>query len=103
MRRLLWELGLLHRRDAGDEIHLMRLPYLRALPDLVAEIEGEENRDVNVRNEEVGRVPHEEDREAVDEDDEGAPEEAPYREPRLKATIVCALRAVEALGLLTAV
>ena len=73
----LGELRLLERRDASDEVHLVRLPELRALVNLPPEVQPEEDRDVDVRDEEVGRVEGEEDGEAVDEDEERRPEDAP--------------------------
>ena len=41
-------LRLLNGRNAGDEVHLMRLPNLGTLGDLPAEIERREQRDVDV-------------------------------------------------------
>ena len=45
---LLWYLGLLDRRDAGDEVHLVRLPDLGALEELPAGPKHEEDGDVDI-------------------------------------------------------
>ena len=81
----------------------MRLPRLRALDDLPAEVQAEEDRDVDVRDEEVGRVEREEHGEAVDEDEYRDPERAPVGEVRLERVPVEQLLAVEALRLETAI
>ena len=81
----------------------MRLPRLRALDDLPAEVQAEEDGDVDVRDEEVGRVEREEDGEAVDEDEERRPEDAPDAQPRLQRAVVRVLLPVEALCFLAAV
>ena len=49
----------------------MGFPEARALDDLVPNVGGEEDGDVDVRDEEIGRAEVEEHREAVDEDEEG--------------------------------
>ena len=43
-----WNLRLLDRGDAGDEVHVRRLPDLRTFYDLPAEVEDNEERDVDV-------------------------------------------------------
>ena len=77
----------------------MCAPELGALEDLPAQEEGEEDRDIDVRDQEVRRTPlaGEEDLETVDEDEEGRPEEAPDSETGLKGAVVNELRAVDAL------
>ena len=47
-RRHLRSLGLLDGGDAGDEVHLFRLPYLCPLNELVPDPEHEKERDVDV-------------------------------------------------------
>lgn len=45
--------SFLHCRYPCNKIHLLRLPELRALYDLVAEVDDEEKRNVDIRDEEV--------------------------------------------------
>ena len=59
--------------------------------------EGEEDRDVNVRGEEVRRTPLEEDLVAIDEDEDRRPYDAPDCEPRLQRVVVRELAAIAAL------
>ena len=98
-RRYLRDFSLLHRRNTGDEVHVLWFPDLRALPDLVPKVRGEEDRDVDVRNEEVGCTPlsREEHVETVNEDEDRAPEDTPPRKVRLKAAVIRTLGTIETL------
>lgn len=77
----------------------MCTPKLGAFEDLPTEEEQEENRDVDVRDEEFGGVPMagEEYLKAVDEDEQRCPKQAPDGKARLKHAVVYELRAVDAL------
>ena len=55
-RGLFWHLGLLNGRDASEEVHLFRLPYLCPLDELVSDPERKEERDVDVYNEKKEQV-----------------------------------------------
>jgi len=96
-------LGLLDRGDPPDEVHLVGLPELGLLPDLVTKVQTEEDGDVDVGGEEVGGVEGEEDGESVDEDAECRPEHSPDGEIGLQAGVVDELCAVDALALETGV
>lgn len=50
--RLFWDLGLLYRRNTGDEIHLLGFPGLCTLEELPAEEQKGEEGNVNVGGEE---------------------------------------------------
>lgn len=86
--RLLRNLRLLQCRNTSDKVHILRFPYLGASEDLPKHVETDEDRNVNVCDEEVGGVEVEEDGEPVDEDDDNTPEGAPDREIRLQRAIV---------------
>lgn len=102
----------------SDEIHLASFPDPRALDDFPAEVQAEEEGDIDVRSQKVGDVEREKDVEAVDEDKQGRPERSPDGEPRLmwdamvnkriktanittnlEAAVVHSLRAIETLSL----
>ncbi len=94
-----WRFRLFDSGDATHKVHLIRLPDLGALPDLVPEVETGEDRDVDVRSEESGGVEVPEDVEAVDEDTEGRPEDTPDGQVGLEGGVVNELGAVDALAL----
>lgn len=60
------------------KVHLMRLPDLRPLIELPAEVKHRKQWNVDVRNQEVGRIEAEENGEAVDENEQSCPEHAPH-------------------------
>lgn len=66
-----------------------------------ADPEGKEDRDVDVRREEVLRVPHEEDFVAVDEDEDRRPEGTPHGQTRLQRIPVRELGTIETLLFVT--
>ena len=61
----------------------MRLPRLRALDDLPAEVQTEEEGDVDICGQEVRDVEAEEHVKAVDEDEQACPECSPDSKPWL--------------------
>lgn len=63
--------------------------------------EGKEDRDVDVRREEVLSVPHEEDLVAIDEDEDRRPESTPYGQTRLQRIPVRELGTIKALYFVT--
>ena len=81
----------------------MCTPELGALEDLPPQEEREEDGDIDVRDEEISRLPAEEDFVAIDQDEDDAPEQTPYGEIGLETAVVSTLCAVEALCTLSAV
>ena len=79
----------------------MGTPERRAHVHGPADPEGKEDRDVDVRCEEVLRVPHEEDLVADDEDKDRRPEDTPYSQTRLQRTPVDELGTIKALYFVT--
>ena len=63
--------------------------------------EGDEDGDIDVRGEEVLRVPREEDLVAADKDEDRRPEHAPDSEPRLQWAVIRELGAIAALYLVS--
>jgi hypothetical protein len=81
----------------SDKVHLVGTPEGRAHVHGPANPEGKEDRDVDVRCEEVLRVPHEEDLVAVDEDEDRRPEDTPYSQTWLQRIPVRELGTIKAL------
>ena len=97
--RHFWDFGLLQWGDTSDEIHVFGFPDLRTLEKLPSEVEDDEEGDVDVGGEEVWGAEVPEDGEAVDEDEEGRPEDTPVRKPGLETAVVDELFAIETLCL----
>jgi hypothetical protein len=81
----------------SNKVHLVGTPEGRAHVESPADPEGKEDGDVDVRREEVLRVPHEKDLVSVDEDEDRRPEDTPYGQTRLQRIPVRELGTVEAL------
>jgi hypothetical protein len=80
-----------------DKVHLFGPPEGRAHIYRPAYPEAKEDRDVDVRGEEVLRIPLKEDLVAVDEDEDRRPEDTPDGEPWLQRVPVRELAAIKAL------
>lgn len=91
------------RQAHRNEVHLTRTPDLRALVKLPPDVEEDEYDDVDVVREEVGRIPLEEDLEAVDENEENGPEETPVGQPWLQDGVINKLCAVKTLSLVAGI
>ena len=85
----------------SNKIHLVGTPEGRAHVHGPADPEDKENRDVDVRCEEVLRVPHEEDLVADDEDEDRRPKDTPYGQARLQRIPVHELGTVKTLYFVT--
>jgi hypothetical protein len=85
----------------SDKVHLVGTPEGRAHVHGPADPEGKKDRDVDVRCEEVLRIPHEEDLVAVDEDEDRRPEGTPYSQTRLQRIPVRELGTIKALYFVT--
>ena len=85
----------------SDKVHLVGTPEGRAHVQGPAYPEAKEDRDVDVRCEEVLRVPHEEDLITVDEDEDRRPEGTPYSQSRLQRVPVRELGTIKALYFVT--
>lgn len=84
-----------------NKVHLVGTPERPAHIQTPTDPEPEEERDVDVRCEEVRCIPHKEDLVAIDEDEERRPESTPDGEAGLQRAPVCELTAIEALNFVT--
>ena len=71
----------------GNKVHLTRFPDLCTLVEFVPEVQYCEKRNVDVCDQEIGHIELEEYGKPVDEDEQRAPEDTPYRQPRLLASM----------------
>ena len=71
------------RATHSDKVHLVGTPEGPAHVHGPANPEDKEDRDVDVRCEEVLGIPHEENLVSVDEDEDRRPEGTPYSQTRL--------------------
>lgn len=83
------------------KVHLVCTPERPAHIQTPTDPEPEEERNVDVRCEEVRCVPLKEDLVTVDEDEECRPERTPDGEAGLPRAPVCELTAIEALNFVT--
>jgi len=101
--RLLGRFGLFVSRNARDEIHLLRFPYLGLHDDLVAYIKNDKDGDIDVAGEEFRGTEFPKDSEAGDEHESKRPEHAPVREERLQRAVVRVFCSIDALRFHSAV
>lgn len=86
----------------SDKVHLVGTPEGRAHVHCPADPEGKEDGDVDVRCEEVLRVPHEEDLVSDDEDEDRRPKDTPYSQTWLQRRPVHELGTIKSLYFVTA-
>jgi hypothetical protein len=84
-----------------NKVHLVGTPERSAHIQTPADPEPEEDGDVDVRCEEVLRVPLKEDLIAGNEDEDRRPENTPDGEAGLQRARVCEFTAIEALNFVT--
>ena len=87
--------------DAPSQVHLVCTPERLPQIQTPADPEPEEDRNIDVRCEEVRCVSRKEDLITIDEDEECRPERTPDGEAGLQRAPVCELTAIEALNFVT--